>query len=160
MKTRLATVLLALAFVASTPALVQAGAGGSGIGDTFMFDCYLIDGFNPPHVLAINDQFFPPADPNNPNSVDRTRTGVKLGKAKLLCTPAGGIVTSENDLNAGLADADHMKCYEAPSAGAKPDVAVQVFDPFGLETVKVNVPKFVCVGAIKCPVGADCPPSP
>src|SRR5262249_26531027 len=151
---------MAVALAASCAALAHAGAGGSGIGDTFLFDCYLIDGFNPPHILSINDQFFPPADPNDPSSVDHTRTGVRLGKAKLLCTPGGAIVTNNADLNAGLSDADHMKCYEAPPAAAVPNLSVQVFDPFGLETVKVNVPKYVCVGAIKCPVGQDCPPAP
>jgi hypothetical protein len=140
------TTLIALGFVASVATAAHAGGGGAGIGDTFMLNCYHIEGSNPPHVLTVEDQFFPDG-----------REGAVVGKAKLLCTPAAGIVTSEHSINAGLADADHVKCYEATAANDSPKVNVQVFDPFGLETVKVSAQKFICVGAIKCPVGEQCP---
>ena len=149
MKTRMIpAVVMTLALVAAPAAVVHAGGGGAGVPlDVFVADCYLIDGANPPHVLTLDDQFFPGPD---------SRTGVQLGKAKLLCTPAIATVTSDHDVRAGLAT-DHLKCYEAAPAGAKPDTSVQLVDPFVAETVKVGVPKFVCVGAVKCPVGVDCP---
>jgi uncharacterized membrane protein len=150
MKTRMIpAAIMALVLVAASAAVVHAGGGGQGVPlDVFVVDCYLISGSNPPHVLTLDDQFFP--------GPDSLRTGVKLGKAKLLCTLANVTVTSGNDVRAGL-QADHLKCYEAPPAGAVPNVQVQVVDPFLAETVKVGVPRFVCVGAVKCPVGVDCP---
>lgn len=143
--TQAAVTALALAASAS---MVHAGGGGAGgIAGTSLFDCYLINGADAPHVLTMDDQFYPDG-----------RTGVKLGKAKLLCTPAGAIVTS-GTLNPGdFSNADHIKCYEAPPGGANPKVKFQVLDPFVAETVKIGVPQFVCVGAFKCPVGQTCPP--
>src|SRR5205814_821285 len=87
-KTRAITVLgLALAVVAASVAVVHAGGGGAGTGiDTFALDCYLVNGTNPPHIVALDDQFF--AD-------EAQRTGVRLGKAKLLCTPATLTITSD-----------------------------------------------------------------
>jgi hypothetical protein len=138
--------VIALVLAGSAPLAHAGGGGAGGIGDTFLFECYLINGANPPHVLTIDDQFAPEG-----------RTGVKVGKAKLLCTPAGATVTSNHEVRAGLSDADHIKCYESP-AGKAPKVEVQVVDPFVTETVEVGLPRFVCVGAIKCPVGQLCPP--
>ena len=70
----ISAVVMALALAAGSVAIVHAGGGGQGIGDTFMFDCYLIDGFSPPHILTINDQFFPLPNPEvegSPTSVGR-----------------------------------------------------------------------------------------
>ncbi len=147
MKSRMiAAVVMALALVAGSAAVVSAGSAGVPL-DVFVADCYLISGSNPPHVLTLDDQFFPSPD---------SRTGVKLGKAKLLCTPTNATVTSADDVRAGLST-DHLKCYEAPPASAQPNLSVQLVDPFLAETVKVGIPAFVCVGAVKCPVGETCP---
>ena len=137
---------LSLAALATT---AEAGGGGAGgIGDTFIFDCYLVaGGATPGHTLTLNDQFSPP----------KGLTGVKLGTARLLCTPAGATVTSGHDVRTGLSNADHMMCYDV--AGAKSAKAeVQVVDPFATENVNVGVGRYVCVGAVKCPVGQTCPP--
>jgi hypothetical protein len=110
-----------------------------------MYDCYLISGVNAPQVLTVDDQF-------------GERTGLKLGKAKLLCTPANGTVESGQLQPGDFGDGDHLTCYETPPQGANPKVAKQVVDPFGAETVKVGVPQFTCVQAFKCDVGVPCGP--
>jgi hypothetical protein len=142
--------VVSLVLAASAP-IAHAGGGGAGSPvNAAMFDCYLISGINPPQVLTLDDQFFP--DPDQ-------RTGVKLGKAKLLCTPATAIVES-GTLNPGdFTNGDHITCYEAPPSGANPRVTHVLADPFVTETVTVGVPQYVCVQAFKCPVGAACPPS-
>jgi hypothetical protein len=143
MKTRImAIAVIALALVGSSVGLVHAGSRGVPL-DVFVADCYLIAGAKPPHTLDLDDQF-------------GERTDVKLGTAQLLCTQANASVTSDQDLRAGLVT-DHLKCYAAPPKGQPPKVEVQVVDPFLSETVTVGVPRFVCVGAVKCPVGQDCP---
>ena len=86
------------------------------------------------------------------------QTDVKLGKAKLLCTPASGKITSGTQNPGDFTLADHIKCYDAPPAGANPKVTQVVADPFVTETVTVGVPQYVCVGAFKCDVGEACPP--
>jgi len=142
-----AAMALSLAALAST---AHAGGGGAGVPvDATVYDCYLVaGGASPGHVLTLDDQFSP----------DKGWTGVKLGTAKLLCTPTtGATVTSGHDVRAGLPPGDHLMCYEA--AGVKsPKTEVQVVDPFAAETVKVGVAKYVCVTASKCPVGQPCPP--
>ena len=143
------TVALAFITMASFVPGVQAGGGGAGGSlDTFALECYLVNGANPPHVLSIDDQFFPG---------ESERTGVRLGKAKLLCTPATVTVTSNTTVGTGFALADHLMCYEAPPQGAAPKVLKQVADPFGTQTVEISVPRFTCVGAFKCAPGGSCP---
>jgi hypothetical protein len=140
-----AVVVLGLA--ASAP-IAHAGGGGAGSPvPGAMFDCYLISGVNPPQVLTIDDQFYPDG-----------RTGVKLGKAKLLCTPAVGTVESGKLQPGDFSEATHIKCYETPPSGANPKVKKQVVDPFVAETVKVGPPQFTCVQAFKCDVGVPCGP--
>jgi hypothetical protein len=151
--------VVALVLVASAPIAHAGGGGAGGIAGTFLFDCYLISGVNPPHELDLSDQFFP----ENPESEPPIpgRAGVKLGKAKLLCTPASAEIVS-GELNPGFfggENVDHIKCYEAPPKGANPNVTKVVADPFVTETVTVGVPLYVCVGAFKCDVGEACPPS-
>jgi hypothetical protein len=148
MRTRtIQAAVVALALAASAP-IAHAGGGGAGSPvPGAMFDCYLISGVNPPQVLTIDDQFYPDG-----------RTGVKLGKAKLLCTPATGTVESGQLQPGDFSEATEIKCYETPPSGANPKVNKQVVDPFVAETVKVGVPHFTCVQAFKCDVGVPCGP--
>ena len=144
MKTRIGAIaVMALALVGSSVGLVHAGSRGVDL-DVFVADCYLIAGAKPPHTLTLDDQF-------------GERTDVKLGHARLLCTPTTlATVTSNHEVRAGL-QTDHLKCYAAPPKGEAPKVQVQLVDPLVAETVTVGVPRFVCVGAVKCPVGVACP---
>jgi hypothetical protein len=149
--------VMVLALVALVAPVVHAGGAGQGEQlNGFALDCYQIEGSNPPHELSVDDQFFP-GDPGAEPPIPG-RTGVKLGKAKLLCTPATVTVASGTLMPGDFTTADHLKCYEAPPREANPRVDVQVADPFDTETVTVGVTRFVCVGAFKCPVGETCPP--
>ena len=140
--------VVALVLAVSAPIAHAGGGGEGGIAGTFLFNCYSISGVNAPQELDLTDQF-------------GERTGVKLGKAKLLCTPAGGEITSGTPNPGVFSDADHVKCYEAPPKGTNPKVPKVVIDPFVTETVTVGVQHYVCVGAFKCDVGAtDCGPAP
>jgi hypothetical protein len=103
------------------------------------------------------DQFFP-GDPGAVPPIPG-RAGVKLGKAKLLCTPSVAIVESGELMPGDFTAGDHLKCYEAPPSGANPKLAQVVADPFTTETVTVGVSHYVCIQAFKCPVGAACPPT-
>ena len=69
--------VMAVALAALAPIAHAGGGGEGGIAGTFLFDCYSISGVNAPQALDLSDQF-------------GERTGVKLGKAKLLCTAATG----------------------------------------------------------------------
>jgi hypothetical protein len=140
--------VVALALAASAP-IAYAGGGGAGSPvPGAMFDCYLISGINAPQVLTIDDDQFYPGG----------RTGVTLGKAKLLCTPAVGTVESGQLQPGDFSAGDHIKCYETPPSVANPKVDKQVVDPFVAETVKVGPPQFTCVQAFKCDVGVPCGP--
>jgi hypothetical protein len=147
------TVLIAFGFLAWSVAASHAGAGSGTLGDAFIAQCYQIEGFDPPQVLDVDDQF-----------VDAPQS-VKIGKAKLLCTPAGATVASGPAIQeSGFSGADHLKCYERPASGDGRGAVVQIVDPFGNEVVRVLQPKYVCVGAFKCnpPAGEGetCPPTP
>jgi hypothetical protein len=134
------TVVTAFGFLAWSVVVAQAGAGSGSLGDASFFQCYHIEGSDPPHVLNVDDQF-----------IDAPGQSVKVGKAKLLCTPASAEVTSGHTTQlSGFEAADHLKCYERPSAGNAPGLPVQLVDPFGNEVVSVLQPKYVCVGAFKC----------
>ena len=149
MKTRIVTVT-ALAFftVFGSVSGVYAGGGAGTPLDTFALECYEVNGDNPPHVLSIDDQFF---------TGGSQRTNVNLGKAKLLCTQATVTVTSNTPVGTDFAAADHLMCYQAPPAGATPNVQKQVADPFGTQVVKIGVPRYTCVGAFKCAPTGPCP---
>jgi hypothetical protein len=137
--------VMALAVAAWTPA---AHAGGGGAGSPVpgtLYDCYLINGDNAPQTITVDDQF-------------GERTGVALGKAKLLCTPASGIVESGQLQPGDFSDGDHLKCYETPPKGTNPKVSKQVVDPFLAETVKVGDAHYTCAQAFKCDVGVPCGP--
>jgi hypothetical protein len=147
-RTRMIQAAVMVLVLVASAAIVHAGGGsGGGIGGTFLFDCYLINGANAPQELDLTDQF-------------GARTGVQLGKAKLLCTPAGGTITKGTQNPGVFSDADHIKCYIAPPISV-PNVQKVVIDPFVTDTVYVGVESYVCVGAFKCDVGAtDCGPTP
>jgi hypothetical protein len=137
--------LMGFALAAWAPA-AQAGGGGAGSEvPGALFDCFLINGDNAPQTITVVDQF-------------GERTGVKLGKAKLLCTPATGTVESGTLQPGDFSPADHLTCYEAPSRGIKPKVDKQVVDPFVAQTVRIGGPHYVCAQAFKCDVGEVCPP--
>jgi hypothetical protein len=139
---------MALVFAASAP-IAHAGGGGAGSPvPGALYDCYLISGVNAPQTLTLDDQFYPDG-----------RTGVKLGKAKLLCTLTNGTVESGQLQPGDFSEGDHLTCYEAPPSGANPKVDKQVVDPFVAQTVKVGVPQFTCAQAFKCDVGVPCGPS-
>jgi hypothetical protein len=148
MRTRtIQAAVMALALAASAPIAHAGGGGQGGIAGTFLFDCYDISGVNAPQELDLSDQF-------------GERTGVKLGKAKLLCTPAGGEITSGTPSSGDFSAADHVKCYAASPKGPSPRVQKVVADPFVTEAVNVGLLHYVCVGAYKCDVGEACPPVP
>ena len=139
--------VMALALAAWTPSAHAGGGGEGGLAGTFLFDCYAITGAaNAPQEIDVTDQF-------------GQRTGVKLGKGKLLCTAAAGAITSGTQNPGDFTGADHIKCYDAPPKGANPKVQKVVVDPFVTEAVKVGVQQYVCVGAFKCDVGEACPPT-
>ncbi len=146
MRTRtIQAAVVALALAASAP-IAHAGGGGAGSPvPGGIYDCYLISGANAPQVLTLDDQF-------------NERTGVKLGKAKLLCTLAAGTVESGQLQPGDFSVGDHLTCYETPPSGANPKVNKQIVDPFVAQTVKVGPPQFTCVQAFKCDVGVPCGP--
>ena len=141
----ISTAVMVIAVVAFSTGMVHAGGGGNGLGGVLFFQCYWIQsqGMNPPHELEVNDQF---TDPTN----------VKVGTARLVCTPADAAVTNNVDIT--VVDpftADHITCYEV--ASSTPHAVITLTDPFGEQTVRLGASKFVCVQAIKecvsgCPV--------
>jgi hypothetical protein len=159
MKARLiAIVSAALAFVASPVPIVHAGGGGAGLGDSgaFLLQCYMIEGASKPgQVLALDDQFFPaPPEENPENLPDLSRQNVRLGPAKLVCTPTNGVLTKgdlvADPLGRSFFDVTHAKCYANPPRGDDPHRLVKVTDPLtGAEIVRVLGPRFLCVGAFK-----------
>lgn len=139
--------VMALVLAASAP-IAHAGGGGAGSPvPGSMYDCYEINGGDAPQVLTVDDQFYPGG-----------RTGVKLGKAKLLCTLANGTVESGQLQPGDFSEGDHIKCYQTPPKGTNPKVSKQVVDPFVAETVKVGDIHYTCVQAFKCDVGVPCGP--
>jgi hypothetical protein len=164
----LALVLVALAGWVSP---VDAGGGGEGIslGSLFAFNCYLINGVNPPHELALDDQFFAGDGAENPR-----RSPVALGKAKLLCTQPFAVGLTNDPLpnpafnprftGTNPEATDHLVCYETSSSTPKTSQPVAVKtteDPFVTQTVQIGAPAFTCVGALKCDAGStSCPPLP
>ena len=136
-------VLLAIALIASSAAVAHAGAGsGSSITAT-LFNCYVIeDSANSPYVLELTDQF-------------GTRAHVRVGEARLLCTPTTATVERGPELNPDytleVADAaDHLKCYGVSSRRSREaDVVVKIIDPLVTETVELERPRFLCTLATK-----------
>jgi hypothetical protein len=151
---KLTSVLLGLALIGSSAVVTHAGGGGQGSGvTTLLYDCYFLNGDNSPYTLTLNDQF-------------GTRQHVKLGRARLLCTPTtpdpngpegnqGATVERGPVLNGNFDEglADHLKCYDAPPFPAGPRTVVTLNDPFGVETITLRPGldrlALVCAPAIK-----------
>lgn len=139
--------VVALVLAASAPIAHAGGGGEGGIAGTFLFNCYAISGVNAPQEVDLTDQF-------------GEQSGVKLGNGTLLCTPAGGQITSGMPNPGNFSDADHVKCYEVRE-GTNAKALKRVIDPFVTEEVTVGPERYVCVGAFKCDVEAtDCGPIP
>ncbi len=136
----LSSLVLGLALLASSAVPVLAGGGaGSGPGNnTVTFDCYAIDdGTNPPYVLSLTDE-------------NGTRV-VRLGKSRLLCTPAAVTVVTGPVLNSFAPDA-HVKCYEAGvPRDMGPGTTVTVTDSFSIETIEVDRLTHICTSAVVGP---------
>jgi hypothetical protein len=146
--------LVALVVLAMAPG-AHAGGGGAGLGGVAFLQCWVIDGANPPHQLSVNDQF-------------TNATFARVGKARLLCTPADGFAcTDEVDqegnpvfpecrgrvsptLQVVEGDVSHLTCYERDDDNDDRSRAlVKLTDPFGEQTVRVGRPNFLCAGAVK-----------
>ena len=144
-----AAVAMTLGIVTTTASMALAGGGGAGTQiDAFALDCYLVNGKNPSQTVSLEDQFYPEG---------QERTGAKLGKAQLLCTPAAVSVTEGTPPTPGFLTADHLLCYETPPAVPVTNVLKQVATPFGTQNVTIGAPRFTCVSAFKCDPGASCP---
>ena len=141
---RIVAVLMTLALIASSAVLAHAGAGsGSGVNAT-LFNCYVIeDGTDFPFVLALTDQF-------------GTREHVRVGKARLLCTPTtaatvehGPVLNSEFTAEVAAA-VDHLKCYRASFRHDHGLRAVAtIIDPLVTEAVELGRLRFLCTPAVK-----------
>ena len=145
----LSNVLLAIALIASSAVVAHAGAGSGTSFPVTLAICYVIeDGANSPYVLTLQDQF-------------GTREHVRVGKARLLCTPTsmdslgnpdGWTVERGPELNGDFLGTvgDHLKCYDVSSRRPKgPDAVVNIIDPFGNETVELERPRLLCTPATK-----------
>src|SRR5262245_16052645 len=137
---------VSLVLAASAPV---AHAGGGGAGSPVpgqLFDCYLIaNGADAPQTLILDDQF-------------GQRTGARLGKASLLCTPATGTVDSGQLQPGDFSTGDHLTCYQSLSSPGA-NVRQQLVDPFTTQpSVRVLVPALTCVQSFKCEVGVPCGP--
>jgi hypothetical protein len=145
----LSSALLALVLVGGSAVVAQAGGAGAGSGVAItLFDCYVIhDGANSPYRLTVNDEF-------------GTREHVRLGKARLLCTPTtpdpnggagnqGATVERGPALNGsfdgGLANS--FKCYDVNPDLKGPNTLVTIRDPFGDEHVGLRRLTTLCAPA-------------
>lgn len=128
-----------------------AHAGGMGIGPNVAFLCYLISGASPGGDVDLSDQF-------------GLRSDVKIGVARLMCTPVEGTGYSAAKNPAPppcdefSCPGDHLKCYDIRSSKEDNPAAVvtlkDFFRPLGVpneveETVAVGGARFLCVGALK-----------
>ena len=147
MRTRtIQAAVVALVLAASAP-IAHAGGGGAGSPvPGAMFDCYLISGDNPPQVLTMDDQF-------------GERTGVKLGKARLLCTPAAGDRRRPGSCSRETSRRPTTSSATRPPGRANPKVKKQVVDPFVAETVKVGVPHVHLCPGLQVRRGGGLPPA-
>jgi len=160
---KVSVVLQALAVIGvvvlSVTVAYAGGGQGGGSNELSAFQCYLIDGDQPPaHVLNLVDQF-------------GTRENVQVGRGRLLCAPVTG-TKPEGTLPATfdpLPDgADHLTCYTVSPFERRPSGRLGLFDPDAVvdltdeldvaKGVKVSIPAFVCTLSKKaCVSGADCP---
>ena len=158
----LSRVLAVIAVFLLFATAAHAGGGQGGGSDQIIpFQCYLInDGDAPPSpndVLNLVDQF-------------GTRENVKVGKARLLCTPVIATKPGGGVFDPAPAGSEpHLTCYtispfSRESSGRvrlyNPDAVVDLSDELNSDTaVKVSVPAFLCTLSDKtCVSGANCPP--
>lgn len=134
--------------------MAAAHAGGMGIGGNVAFQCYVISGISPGGTTDLIDQF-------------GERTGLKIGVAKLVCTPvsSANFTGARNPNPPDACDptnptapcADHLKCYDVRSAKAGNPSAVVTLDDFFFgpespgpeELAPVGSAQLLCVGAHK-----------
>ena len=141
-------VLMTVGLIVSSVGTGHTGGGGQGgPGGEFLLQCYGVQqGTAPPHVLSIDDQF-------------TDATAEKVGKLKLVCTPADFTVVNSDVAQVQVVDgADHLTCYEATQAHATSSV-VTLTDTFGEQTVKLQGPsRYVCtLGTKTCVSGCTNP---
>ena len=160
---------LALALIVLAAWVSPAGAGGGGEGlaltNLFAFNCYTINGVNPPHELALEDQFYGGVSEEGAPAGTPRRSPVALGKASLLCTQPSrvGLTTNIEDtpVNPNFFGTTpvvttHLVCYQTPASTPKTSQPVAVKtteDPFVTQTLQIGAPAFTCVGALKCTAG-------
>jgi len=152
-------VLATIGVLALSGTVAYAGGGqGGGTNTIFPYQCYLINGDEPPAVndiLNITDQF-------------GTRDNVRVGRARLLCTIATVTKPDGGLFDPPPAIGDHLTCYtvsavqHAPSGRVSsfdPDAVVDLKDELNIDRgVKVSIPLFVCASSDKtCVSGKDCP---
>jgi hypothetical protein len=141
---RIQTAVVALVLAASAP-IAHAGGGGAGSPvPGALLDCYVIFGADAPQTLNLDDQF-------------GQRTGARIGRARLLCTQASGIVETGQLQPGDFSNGDHFTCYESLSFQA-PNVKKQIVDPLTAQTVTVLWPAFTCAQSFKCNEGEPCGP--
>jgi len=144
MKARMTFVaLMTLAVIVSSVAVGYAGGGAGSSVSTTLFDCYVIhNGDNSPYVLELTDRF-------------GDHQHVRLGKARLLCTPTSAATVERGPALNGDFDpnvADHIKCYDIQGAQPRaPRAAITITDPFGNETVTLEQMTTVCAPAVTNP---------
>jgi len=130
-----ASVVVALATGFAGVARAGGGFGGGGTVITGSL-CYLVNGADQTRVVTITDQF-------------GEQSGVRIGKARLLCTPAT-VTLEEGEFDEVVGLADHAKCYALQEKGANnPDVTVNLTDPVDIEEVRVGPARYLCLGAVK-----------
>ena len=152
-------VLATIGVLALSGTVAYAGGGqGGGTNTIFPYQCYLINGDEPPAVndiLNITDQF-------------GTRDNVRVGRARLLCTIATVTKPDGGLFDPPPAIGDHLTCYTISPLQHSPSGRVSFFDPDAVvdlkdelnidRGVKVSIPLFVCASSDKtCVSGKDCP---
>jgi hypothetical protein len=104
--------------------------------------CYdIVDGASPSLTLSVNDKLdnFPP-----PPDSDGQR--VRVGRARLLCTPAN--VQDDNGVVQADQSADQFACYNASSGGSS-NAMVTLKDPFvASQTVQLGSAPYLCTEAL------------
>jgi hypothetical protein len=153
MKTRtMLGALIMAALIGSSVGVGYAGGGDSGLGNgALLFDCYLIQDSvqpSPPLVLEVDDVF-------------TAAQNVNVSRARLLCTPADGVV-----IQGELAGVDpfgaFITCYDASPARNAGDVVTLSDSLVGSQTVRLGPPQFLCTSA-HCTTGTsdnECLPPP
>ena len=150
--------LVVIGVLALSATVAHAGGGpGGGANVINPFQCYLIDGDQPPHgmdVLNIADQF-------------GMRENVQVGRARLLCTPVTATKPDGTQFDPAPLIGDHLTCYtispfqRGPLGRISlynPDAVVDLTDELNRDTgVNVSIPAFLCTSSDKvCASGKDC----